>query len=79
MVTRDSGRSTQTKTPTNLPDSVADVTFASEASGWLWGTRNQCATPPPVSTPPAKAVCRTTPVELLGTTDGGQSWVTLAP
>lgn len=80
VVTRDGGRSIQTKTPANVPDSVAGVTFASEASGWIWGTRSQCAAPPPPgSTPPAKAVCRTTPVELLGTTDGGQSWVPLAP
>jgi photosystem II stability/assembly factor-like uncharacterized protein len=80
VVTRDGGRSIQARTPANVPDSVAGVTFASEASGWIWGTRSQCAAPPPLgSTPPAKAVCRTTPVELSGTTDGGQSWVPLAP
>lgn len=79
VATRDGGRSTATNTPANVPNSVVGITFASATNGWLWGERRQCAAPPPGATPPTKADCHTTPVELLRTTDGGQSWTPLAP
>lgn len=75
--TRDGGRTAQTVTPTGLPASIAEITFASDTVGWARAAEAEC--PATATKMPAKSSCRATPVQLLGTKDGGQTWFPLTP
>ncbi len=73
--TADGGHSTQEVTSAGLLPNIADLTFADAANGWARAADIECPGAPQVT----KGGCRSTPIQLLRTSDGGRTWVPLIP